>query len=66
MNDKASKWGLATHLQRAVLRFEVLRDTTDQTGELKALGATLGAAAKILREKLPASPEMPLYPAFSD
>ena len=57
MNDKASKWGLATHLQRAVLRFEVLRDTTEDDWRF-VLSVNLDGAfrvgqcfAKLLREQ---------------
>ena len=63
--EEDCKDGISTNRQRALLRFCVVADTTEQFGHLEAVGA----AFRQLSYRLQAIwsnevEEMPLYPAF--
>ena len=54
----------ATDRQRHLLRSEIVAQTTEEAGHLEAIGATIGAMAKRVRELWPDTEAMPAYPAF--
>ena len=62
--EKESEWGISTVRQRALLRFDILAQTTEEFGHLEAIGATAQDMVEKLREFWPDVEEMPYYPAF--
>jgi hypothetical protein len=60
-----NQWGISTMRQRALLRFDIFWEMSEEYGHLKSVGATVGAVAKKLRDQWPVEAEaMPYYPAF--
>jgi hypothetical protein len=58
-------WGLSTIRQRALLRFDIFADLTEEYSHLMALGKTIRAIAKRLRAVWPSEANAMLYyPAF--
>jgi hypothetical protein len=62
--EQDSTWGTSTTRQRAIARLELLAETTAEFGQLEALGATVAALARRLRQRWPDVEPMQLYPAF--
>ena len=59
------RWGIATHRQRILVRFDIFAQTTETFGVLEATGKTIKDAATKLRTLWPKETDaMPLYPAF--
>ena len=61
---KDRDWGISTVRQRALLRLDILAQTTEEFGHLEAIGATVRDMVEKLREFWPDVEEMPYYPAF--
>lgn len=63
--EKDGQWGIATHRQRVLVRFDIFAKTTETFGVLEATGKTIKDAAAKLRTLWPKEADaMPLYPAF--
>ncbi len=61
---KDNEWGISTVRQRALLRLDILAQTTEEFGHLEAIGATARDMVEKLCEFWPDVEEMPYYPAF--
>ncbi len=63
--ERDHRWGISTLRQRALLRSDILAQTTQELGHLEAIGATFGdIAAKLRTIWPPEAGSMPYYPAF--
>jgi Phosphotransferase enzyme family len=59
------RWGISTMRQRALLRFDIFCQMTDEYDHMKSVGATVRAIATKLRTQWPSEADaMPYYPAF--
>src|SRR5262245_8063113 len=62
--DEERTWGIAPIRPRLVSRLEAFMTTAEAYHRLPAMRGTASRVLEVLRRRWPATPALPLYPAF--